>query len=428
MDILRLGSRGAMVQMLQLALNRSGYYTGELDGIFGPFTQRAVYLFQSAFGVSPDGIVGAITWQHLIPYIRGYFYKTLTTGDTFWSLAQEYNTTVKAISTANPEVNPDRLRIGQIITIPYGFPVVPTNIDYSFALTELIIDGLSVRYPYIEVDAIGRSVMGKNLYSMTIGNGQTHIFYNATHHANEWITTPLLLKYMEEYAFQFSIGGSIYNTSATALYNNTTLHMVALVDPDGMDLVTGALNSGQFYETALQISGNYPTIPFPLGWKANITGTDLNLNYPAEWERARELKFAQGFVSPAPRDFVGIAPLTAPESRAIATYTQNHDFSLVIAYHTQGQVIYWKYLDYEPPRSKDIGEAMSNASGYPLSETPEYSAYAGYKDWFIQEYNQPGYTIEAGIGDNPLPISQFDEIYNNNIGILTIGMSAFLPN
>ena len=32
-----------------------------------------------------------------------------------------------------------------------------------------------------------------------------------------------------------------------------------------------------------------------------------------------------------------------------------------------------------------------------------------------------GYTIEAGIGENPLPISQFDEIYNDNIGILILG-------
>ena len=31
-----------------------------------------------------------------------------------------------------------------------------------------------------------------------------------------------------------------------------------------------------------------------------------------------------------------------------------------------------------------------------------------------------GYTIEAGIGENPLPISQFDEIYNDNIGILIL--------
>ena len=98
-----------------------------------------------------------------------------------------------------------------------------------------------------------------------------------------------------------------------------------------------------------------------------------------------------------------------------------HDFRLVIAYHTQGQEIYWQFQNYNPPDSLIIGRQFSDASGYRLSETPYNSSFAGFKDWFIQNYNRPGYTIEAGIGENPLPISQFDEIYNDNIGILILG-------
>ena len=74
-----------------------------------------------------------------------------------------------------------------------------------------------------------------------------------------------------------------------------------------------------------------------------------------------------------------------------------------------------------PPYSEQIGQMSSEASGYALDITPPESAYAGFKDWFIQEYNRPGYTIEAGLGENPLPISQFEKIYNDNIGILVLG-------
>lgn len=58
---------------------------------------------------------------------------------------------------------------------------------------------------------------------------------------------------------------------------------------------------------------------------------------------------------------------------------------------------------------------------YILTDVPYNSSFAGYKDWFIQDYNRPGYTIEAGLGENPLPITQFDEIYKNNLGILILG-------
>ena len=68
-----------------------------------------------------------------------------------------------------------------------------------------------------------------------------------------------------------------------------------------------------------------------------------------------------------------------------------------------------------------IGQEFSKVSGYNLENTPYNSSFAGYKDWFIEQYNKPGYTIEAGLGENPLPISQFNKIYNDNLGILVLG-------
>ncbi len=149
---------------------------------------------------------------------------------------------------------------------------------------------------------------------------------------------------------------------------------------------------------------------------------DLNLQFPADWERAKEIKFAQGFTTPAPRDFVGKAPISEPESIAMYNFTLNHNFNLILAYHTQGKVIYWQYQNYTPEISKNIANTFSNISGYSMEDTPYESSFAGYKDWFIYQYRKPGFTIEAGVGENPLPISQFDEIYKDNIGILVLGM------
>ena len=88
---------------------------------------------------------------------------------------------------------------------------------------------------------------------------------------------------------------------------------------------------------------------------------DLNLQFPAGWEKAREIKYAQGYNKPAPRDFVGEGPLTEPEALALYNFTLQHNFRLILAYHTQGEVIYWKYADYLPAES----EYISISSNFP---------------------------------------------------------------
>jgi len=301
--------------------------------------------------------------------------------------------------------------------------IVQTNVNYTSELNNRTIEALGENYPFIEVKEIGRSVLGTPILAMKIGMGGQKVFYNAAFHANEWITTPVLLRFAEELAEAYSTRGRLYGIDVSRLLRKVTLYLVPLVNPDGVDLVNGAITNEGILANVERIADRYPGIPYPSGWKANIRGVDLNLQFPAEWLQARQTKFAQGFTSFAPRDFVGEGPLTEPESLAIYNFTLRENFDLILAYHTQGEVIYWKFLDYEPPRSREIALYFGQVSGYTVEETPIASGYAGYKDWFIQNYNRPGYTIEVGRGINPLPLEQFEQIYRDNIGILLGGMT-----
>jgi g-D-glutamyl-meso-diaminopimelate peptidase len=104
----------------------------------------------------------------------------------------------------------------------------------------------------------------------------------------------------------------------------------------------------------------------------------------------------------------------------MAELTRRRNFSRVIAFHTQGQEMYWGFENQEPPESEVLVNEFSRVSGYEPVKTIE--SYAGYKDWFIQDWRRPGFTIELGHGVNPLPISQFDEIYQKTLGIFLAGL------
>lgn len=297
--------------------------------------------------------------------------------------------------------------------------IVKTDVPMTPRLAEQTILDLVRAYPFLRTEVLTQTALGRNIRTLVIGNGKRKVIYSASHHANEWITTPVLLKFVEEFAQALGSGGEIFGIPASELAAKVTIYTVPMVDPDGVALVTGEIGPGDpGYDRARQIGADFPAIPFPEGWKANLMGVDLNLQYPAKWLRAREIKYSQGFTRPAPRDFVGRAPLNQPESRALAGYTEYIDPDLVLAYHSQGREIYWTFLDYEVSGARELGERFAQVSGYALAEPAPESSFAGYKDWFIQAFRRPGYTIEVGEGQNPLPLEQFDQIYRDNLGIL----------
>ena len=297
--------------------------------------------------------------------------------------------------------------------------IVRTDIPMTSQLCEETIQRLTEAYPFLRSETLTTTAFGRPVTTLVLGDGDRKVLYSASHHANEWITTPVLLKFAEELAEAIRSGGTLYGVDAANIAAAATIFIVPMVDPDGVDLVTGAIEPGTLeYETAQRIADNFPNIPFPEGWKANLLGVDLNLQYPAGWLQAREIKFSQGYTRPAPRDYVGRAPLNQRESIALAAYTEDIDPALVLAYHTQGNVIYWQFRDYEVPGARELAEEFARLSGYTLEDVPYESSFAGYKDWFIQNFRRPGFTIECGTGESPLPLEQFDEIYRDNLGIL----------
>ena len=315
MKELHPGDQGILVSYMQLALKRAGYDV-TVDGDFGPKTCRAL---ESFIGENKACVVNDMVWNTLLPYLRGFTTHIIKSGDSLYNIAKMYRTTLEMIRQANPGAEEDNLQIGTMITVPYRFDLVEETIPYTSLLTEWVLDGLQARYPYAETGSIGMSVMGSSIPYIKIGNGPTEVAYNASFHANESITTPVLLKFAEQ--------------------------LLKAYVTDEVDRVNGLLDSGRFYREARRIASTYPKIAFPQGWKANIRGVDLNLQFPAGWEEAKRIKFALGFDRPAPRDYVGPMPLSEPESVAMYQFTKMHDFALILAYHTQGEVIYWRYLN-----------------------------------------------------------------------------------
>ena len=282
--------------------------------------------------------------------------------------------------------------------------VVRTDRPYDYALLSEDLAGLLEAHANLDVRSIGVSVAGRPIPALRIGDGPVRIHYNGSFHANEWITSLLLMKFAEDCLTAVNTKTGIFAEEMKAIFRRATMWIVPMVNPDGVNMaIHGAAAVPAPYRSLVLPDGGEPDFT---QWKANVRGVDLNDQFPAHWEEER---IRRGITAPGPRDYGGEAPLTEPEARAMAAFTREMDFHMVFAFHTQGEEIYWNYRGFEPDHAETLAVRLASAAGYKAVRLTDSDA--GYKDWFIQEFRRPGFTVEVGRGANPLPLRQFNAIY-----------------
>ena len=189
-----------------------------------------------------------------------------------------------------------------------------------------------------------------------------------------------------------------------------------MINPDGVDLVLNGLEPDNPVSSRL-IGMNNGSSDFSR-WQANARGVDLNHNYDADFELLRELEIKSGVTEPCATRYGGEYPESEPETSALASFIRSRPgISVLTALHTQGEEIYWRYADRNnkdiiPPKSRMLAQLVARITGYKLEYPGEpIASYGVCKDWFISEFNKPGFTLECGKGENPLPLSDFVSIY-----------------
>ncbi len=276
---------------------------------------------------------------------------------------------------------------------------------------------IAAEFPDVEWGSIGKSVWGKTIYYIRLGNGENRISFNGAHHGMEWITSALLMKFVWEYLRKEASGKSFRGVRPQVLSKKTSLYIIPMVNPDGVELATkgipAELEAG-LRANLVKINGSED-----FGrWQANARGVDLNHNYDALWEKSKAMEGEYGILGPGPTRFSGGFPFSEPETRALANFTREKDFAMTLSFHSQGKVIYQGFNGREPAVSLKIAKAFECISPYRVEEVEGMASCGGYKDWFVDKFRRVGFTVEVGEGRNPLPAENLPIIYKETLPIL----------
>lgn len=270
-----------------------------------------------------------------------------------------------------------------------------------------LLAALCGRYRFLELQPVGRSVLGRDIYGVLIGGGRERVLYAAAFHGQEWITSLVLLRLCEEICEALNGDGRLADMDFRRAIAGRCLVFIPQVNPDGVDIaLRGSTAAGPFSALVAEKGGDTPGL-----WQANARGVDLNHNFDAGRAALQEMEQQQGICGPSPRQWCGEAAESEPETRALTSLCRRGDFRHVLALHSQGEEIYWQYGSRTPPYARMMANILASASGYLVAQPEGLASHGGFKDWFIEETGRPAFTIELGRGQNPLPLAQFEAIY-----------------
>ena len=287
-------------------------------------------------------------------------------------------------------------------------------IDHAAMMS--VLEEFASRYSWMSVTILGESILGKHIPMIRLGDFENEgrekhrVLYIGAHHGMEWITTGLLLRFVNEYCELIKSDGMAEGVRAIRLRERCGIYVIPMLNPDGVDYaINGVSEDNVLRDRLLSMNGNGTDFSH---WQANARGVDLNHNYNAGFAEYKKVEAALGIYGGAPTRFSGESPESEPETAYLCNYLRfSAPFDAVLTFHTQGEEIYYTSGDTVAPDSERLGRYLARVSGYQLSRPEGPAAYGGFTDWFIQEFGRPSFTIECGRGENPLPVSDLSMMY-----------------
>ena len=292
---------------------------------------------------------------------------------------------------------------------------------------------LSEDYPNVvsELQYLGESYEGRPIYAVKLSDNpnsdenEPEVLYTGLHHAREPMSYMNLFYYMYWLVENYNI-----DDEATALLNNREMWFIPMVNPDGLVYNQGInLNGGGMQRK------NHRNTCSSNDDQYDWDGIDLNRNYSYQWA------FDDEGSSPdlCSQTYRGSAPFSEPETQIIRDFVEDHNFPIVLNYHSYGNLLIHPLgyiaglLPPEPDLSifREFGDEMTMYNNYLMGtgiETVGYTVNGEACDWMYGEHGIYAYTPEIGMwsdgfwppSDRILPLAE-ENLHPNKFVAWAVG-------
>lgn len=275
------------------------------------------------------------------------------------------------------------------------------------------LETLRANYPALSVRTVGRSALGRGIFSLSVGNPRRQSLIIAGFRGDEKAYCDAALTFIARLCKAVSRKEALFDVDISKALCDCGVTVLPCLNPDGIEIHDrGPAGAGSLRRFAETLKSEVP-------WQANANGVDLPRNFTPGWSLRRSEETVTGVTGPAPSGYSGEKPDREPESAALLRLCRRESFRKVLAITGTGSVVRSASV-FAPTGTAVMQKLLADCCGLAVGDTQESGVCCAFCDWFTEAFSRPALTMEPGKGDAPSPASENDSVDERIVEALTL--------
>lgn len=286
--------------------------------------------------------------------------------------------------------------------------VKSTVFDYN--TNKQLIEDLVKEYPFLKVDISGRTVLGRGIFSFSLGSLHNSVIIAGGFEGSDGTSPILLYMFIEDVCRSIKEKCDLCGVNISRALSQLGITVIPSVNPDGREInLYGAEGAKSLRKFISSIGCN----DFSL-WQSNSRGVDIRKNFGGNFEAFKKKAIENGIKGPSANLFSGEYPESEAETKVLTRLCRVRSFRQCLSVSSGGEILISAPDNHALPESELMSKIIAQGCYYPLLQT-EDEDICGFPSWFSKEFSKPGFELKTGETEK-----NCDEIYERVKEALTV--------
>lgn len=289
--------------------------------------------------------------------------------------------------------------------------VKPVIFDYN--TNKQLIEDLVKEYPFLKADISGRTVLGRGIFSFSMGSLHNSVIIAGGFQGSDGISPLLLYMFIEDVCRSIKEKRDLCGVNIRRALSQLGITVIPSVNPDGREINlygTEGAKSLRKFVSAIG-SGDYTK------WQSNARGVDIRKNFSAGFGAFQKINIENGITGPSSADFAGEYPESEAETKALTRLCRVRSFRQCLSLSAGDGTLISAPDNQLIPESELMSKIIAQGCYYPLLQTEDENI-CGFPSWFSKEFRKPAFELRAG--ENHTTYSDCDKTYERVKEALTV--------